>query len=112
MTLFERLKFLANKQGKSINDVEHDMGYSKNTLYRLKSSNPSAEKLREIADYFNVSMDYLSGRTDNPNIDPSNLSSDDLNDILDNMKSFGGKPMTDHDRDVIRAYLEGKFSDK
>lgn len=112
MTLFERLKFLANKQGKSINDVENDMGYSKNTLYRLKSSNPSAEKLREIADYFNVSMDYLSGRTDNPTIDPSDLSSDDLDDILDNMKSFGGKPMTDHDREIIRAYLEGKFSDK
>lgn len=112
MTLFERLKFLANKQGKSINDVENDMGYSKNTLYRLKNSNPSAEKLREIADYFNVSMDYLSGRTDNPNIDPSGLSSDDLEDILDNMKSFGGKPMTAHDREIIRAYLEGKFSDK
>lgn len=112
MTLFERLKFLANKQGKSINDVENDMGYSKNTLYRLKNSNPSAEKLREIADYFNVSMDYLSGRTDNPAIDPNNLSSDDLDDILDNMKSFGGKPMTDHDREIIRAYLEGKFSDK
>ncbi|GEM00864.1 Helix-turn-helix [Halolactibacillus halophilus] len=69
MALFERLKYLANKQGKSINDVEDDMGYSKNTLYRLKKTNPSSEKLKEIADYFNVSADYLLGRTDQEYLD-------------------------------------------
>jgi len=29
---------------------------------------PSGENLRKIADYFNVSIDYLLGRTDNPEI--------------------------------------------
>lgn len=44
------------------------MGYSRNTIYALKRNKPGSEKLQEIADYFNVSTDYLLGRTDNPNI--------------------------------------------
>lgn len=31
--------------------------------------------------------------------------SDDLDDVLDNVMSFDGKPLDDHDREVIRAYL-------
>ena len=68
MTTFERIKLLAKKQGKSLNKVEEDLGYGKNVLYRLKTSNPSAERLQEIADYFHVSVDYLLGRTEEPNI--------------------------------------------
>ncbi|HEM2308979.1 TPA: XRE family transcriptional regulator, partial [Listeria monocytogenes] len=29
---------------------------------------PGADKLKAVADYFNVSTDYLLGRTDNPQI--------------------------------------------
>lgn len=68
MTTFERIKFLAKQQGKSLNKVEADLGYGKNVLYRLKNSNPSAERLEEIADYFNVTVDYLLGRTESPNL--------------------------------------------
>ncbi len=66
MITFERIKFLANKQGKSLNQVEEDLGYGKNVLYRLKNSNPSTERLQEIADYFDVSVDYLLGLSDTP----------------------------------------------
>jgi len=44
MALFERVKELAEKQGKSINDVENDLNYSQNTLYRLKRTNPTSLK--------------------------------------------------------------------
>ena len=76
MTTFERIKFLANKQQKSLNKVEEELGYGKNVLYRLKNSSPSAERLQELADYFNVSTDYLLGRTDNPD---STISGVELN---------------------------------
>lgn len=66
MTTFERIKELAKKQGKSLNRIEEELGYGKNVLYRLKNTNPSTERLQEIADYFGVSADYLLGRTDNP----------------------------------------------
>lgn len=103
MTLFERLKFLAKKQGKSINDVENDMGYSKNTLYRFKNTNPSAKKLQEIADYFQVSADYLLGRTDNPNLDREKMPKEI--DVKDDtvIMTYGGKPVSDKDREIILA---------
>lgn len=67
MTVFERLKELADKQGKSLNKVEEDLGLSKNVLYRMKNSNnPTKDRLEVLADYFDVSVDYLLGRTDNP----------------------------------------------
>ena len=65
---FDRIKELAQKQGLSINLLEEKLGYSRNTIYNLKTSKPSTERISEIADYFNVSTDYLLGRTDNPRI--------------------------------------------
>lgn len=64
MTTFERIKSLCKSRKISINDLENALGYSKNTLYRLKTQTPGADKLEAIADYFNVSTDYLLGRTD------------------------------------------------
>ncbi|MFE4523459.1 helix-turn-helix domain-containing protein [Cytobacillus firmus] len=64
MTTFEIVKELCNERKISINDLEKSLGYSKNTLYRLKTQTPGADKLKAIADYFDVSTDYLLGRTD------------------------------------------------
>lgn len=67
-SLFEKIKELCQKRGLSINSLEETLGYSRNTIYSMKSKKPNAERLQEIADYFNVSTDYLLGRTDNPRI--------------------------------------------
>ena len=66
MITFERVKYLAGLQKKSLNQVEEDLGYGKNVLYRLKNTSPSAERLQELANYFNTSTDYLLGRIDDP----------------------------------------------
>lgn len=64
MTVFERVKKLCDERKISINKLEETLSYSKNTLYRLKTQTPGADKLQAIADYFDVSIDYLLGRTD------------------------------------------------
>lgn len=64
----EKIKELAQKQGISLQKVAEDLGYSINYLYTLKEKTPKSDRLQEIADYFNVSTDYLLGRTDNPAI--------------------------------------------
>lgn len=109
--MLDRIKFLCDKRGISINDLEEALGYSKNTLYRLKKQKPGSDKLEAIADYFGVSTDYLLGREEKTTKKelPSNL---DLDEILDNTMSFDGQPMTDSDREAIRAYLIGRFSNK
>jgi transcriptional regulator with XRE-family HTH domain len=111
MTVFDRIKNLADKQGKSINDVELDLGYSKNTLYRLKKNMPGSEKLQEIADYFHVSTDYLLGRTDDPNLGiPLEKRKFTVKEALDSVMSSNGEPLTDNDKEIlsgiIEAYLE------
>ncbi|MCY7073356.1 helix-turn-helix domain-containing protein [Streptococcus oralis] len=65
-TAFERIKDLADKHRISLNDLEDKLGISRNSLYGIKKANPKSDRLQEIADYFNVSTDYLLGRTDNP----------------------------------------------
>ena len=119
MTMFstlEKIKELAQKQGISLQKVAEDLGYSINYLYTLKEKTPKSDRLQEIADYFNVSTDYLLGRTDNPNIANNDTiagyTSDDLRKMAENAKTFDGKPLTEEDIDaiqnIIEIYLRGR----
>ena len=111
---FDRIKELAQKQGLSINLLEEKLGYSRNTIYNLKNSKPSTERISEIADYFNVSTDYLLGRTDHPNIATNGDASAplDLRDIAAQSMLFDGKPLTEEDIDFITAVLEAHLKNK
>lgn len=95
---FEKIKELAKKQGKSLGSVEEDLGYGRNTLYKIKNSTPNAERVSEIADYFNVSADYLLGRTDNPKLYTTPGGKEvDLSDLRNRVVLFDGKPLSDDD---------------
>ena len=111
MTTFERIKKLSKNKGKSLKTVATDLGFSENAIYKWKTQSPNTESLAKVADYFSVSTDYLLGRTETPS--KSNIPMPtDLDEILDGMMSFDGKPMTENDREAIRAYLEGRLSNK
>ena len=89
MTVFERIKFLAKKHSKTMKQVTIDLGYSENYFYSLKSGKqPSAEKLQEIADYFDVSVDFLLGREEKETPKHVDLSEDDT------VFSFDGKEIS------------------
>ena len=111
---FEKVRELARKKGLSLNQVEEKLGYSKNTLYSLKRQEISSERLQEIADYFNVSTDYLLGRTENPHIAKDGDASAplDLRDIAAQSMLFDGKPLTEEDIDFITAVLEAHLKNK
>lgn len=111
-TVFDRIKNLAESRGKSIVDVEADLGLSKNYLYKWKKSAPNSTKLIEVADYFNVSTDYLLGRPEKSSNIDENTDYTALEKALDNAKSFDGKPMSDNDREVVRGILKGYFTTK
>ncbi|WP_176745364.1 helix-turn-helix domain-containing protein, partial [Enterococcus faecalis] len=69
MTLFERISYLAKKQGLSVFDLAEKLNLSRNSIYSWKKSSPKAETLEKVAEYFDVTTDYLLGRTENPNSD-------------------------------------------
>nr|DAS63253.1 MAG TPA: repressor protein [Caudoviricetes sp.] len=108
---FDRIKELAKKQGLSINLLEEKLGYSRNTIYNLKNSKPSTERISEIADYFNVSTDYLLVRTDNPNIAKDTVTTPDgrvvdLSNLRERVVLFDGKPLSDDDVDKIAQIIK------
>ncbi len=111
---FEIVKDLCEKQGISLNTLEEKLELGKNSLYGLKRNQPSAERLQQIADYFNVSTDYLLGRTENPNIakDGDASSPLDLRDIAAQSMLFDGKPLSEEDIDFITAVLEAHLKNK
>ena len=115
---FEKVRELARKKGLSLNQVEEKLGYSKNTLYSLKRQKVSSERLQQIADYFNVSTDYLLGRTDNPAIagsdefDQVNGQIIDLRKAAANTMLFDGKPLNEDDIDFITSVLSAHFKNK
>lgn len=109
---YEKIKELADKHGISLMKLEEDLGYSRNTLYKLKSQKPNAERISEIADYFNVSTDYLLGRTDNPSIADSKEQfffegkEVDVEELASTAMRFNGKPLSDEDKKAIQNIIE------
>ncbi|HEM3580844.1 TPA: helix-turn-helix transcriptional regulator [Streptococcus suis] len=110
---FERIKLLAKKQGLSLNQLEEKLGLGRNTLYGLKNKKPNAERIAEIADYFNVSTDYLLGRTDNPRIasdEPEKFYFEgkevDVEHLASTAMRFNGKPLSDEDKKAIQNIIE------
>ncbi|EGO8850065.1 XRE family transcriptional regulator [Enterococcus faecalis] len=111
MSLFERIKSLAKATNKNVKQVALELGFSENLFYKWKTSDPKAKDLEKVAEYFNVSVDYLLGRTDNPNpVEKKQLT---VEEALASVMSSDGKPLTDNDREIlteiIEAYIEKKY---
>ena len=112
-SLFEKIKELCQNRGISINSLEETLGYSRNTIYSMKNKKPNAERLQEIADYFNVSTDYLLGRTDNPAIAGDSKEYIwqgkvlNVEEMASNVMMFGGRELTDEKKKIIQSIIEG-----
>ena len=64
MNVIERVLELINETKKTDSFLEKDIGLKKGAIgnWRYGRGNPSTESLSKLADYFNVSVDYLLGR--------------------------------------------------
>lgn len=65
-----RIKDLLKSKKISASKMLVDCNMNKNALYTMQSGGylPRLEAVAQIADYLNCSVDYLLGRTDNPEI--------------------------------------------
>ena len=67
---FVRLKEIRKLKGISQLKLAMDLNTNQNTISRYETGErePGIDELIKIADYFNISIDYLLERTNNPNM--------------------------------------------
>lgn len=84
----ERLKELRNKLNISQYKLAKDLNLSRSAIsaYELNKRQPDFEMLEKMADYFNVSIDYLIGRSNSKTYDEHVFHSDfeSLSEKLEN----------------------------
>lgn len=113
------IKRIAKEKKISIGKLCSDCGISKNTLSTMQSGGylPRIETICKIADYLNVSIDYLLGRTIEPNYNVSynfgnhNMALGDLN-ITNNGDN---QKMNNFDKvslELLRIFQNLDFNDK
>lgn len=63
--IYNRVKELCERNGINISKLESILGFGNGLIKRWQQgSSPTVDKVIKIAGYFDVSTDYLTGRTD------------------------------------------------
>ncbi|WP_439443640.1 helix-turn-helix domain-containing protein [Listeria aquatica] len=84
MDLFDRVKKLADEQHISLKELGSKLNIGENAIYQWKKRTPGIDKIEKVADFFNVSTDYLIGRTDDKHSHLRIVDSKLINDLEQN----------------------------
>ena len=105
-----RLKELRNKANITQKELAEAINTSQQNIafYEKGERKPKHDMVEKLANFFNVSTDYLLGKTDIP--EPE--SDIDLDSAIDNSVAYDGTPITDNDREIIKDFLKDYFANK
>lgn len=69
LNIAELIKLRAREKGISLKNMLSDLSLGSNTMSNMRHDRMiAADSLARIADYLDCSVDYLLGRTDNPEV--------------------------------------------
>ena len=83
-TIVDRIRTLANARGYSLTTLEVQLSLGNGTISRWTKSSPNTDKLAKVADFFNVSIDYLLGRE---NEEPLINGDEELTEYVEMLKN-------------------------
>lgn len=113
LTLVEKIRALARQRDLSLPQLEQELGLGNGTISRWRSSSPNTEKLQKIADYFQVSMDYLLGREQYLTQKDEKDIAKDLDNIMEKLTSgedgpasYNGEELSPEAAELFRDELE------
>ena len=109
--LLDRIKILLKERSMTLAELERKLNFGNGSMYRWNRSTPSGDKIQKVADYFDVSTDYLLGRTDKRHY--YDLTEKDKQDIAlqaekllegldsDAETNYYGEPLDDEDKEKL-----------
>ena len=106
-----RLQALREEKGWSKTYVANKLGLARMQVYanyEYGTREPDFDTVKKLADLFSVSTDYLLGRPEEKK-DERDLS---IDEALGLIMSYDGKPVTDHDKLVMKSLLESYLKNK
>lgn len=115
--LIDTISFMCSKKNISANKMLLECNLNKSVLDNLKKGSiPSVDKVMKIADYFKISVDYLLGRTNEPNITYKNIHSSNIV----NGNNGDNSPLTvteteqqdEMTQELVKAFHSMSFTDK
>ena len=62
LMLLVKIKELCSQNSITVSELERVLKFGNGTIHKWDEAQPSIEKVKMVADYFEVSLDYLSGR--------------------------------------------------
>lgn len=86
MGLYEQIRDAAKARGYSINRLEKELGFARSSINKFNKNKPSIEKLQQIADFLNVSLDYLMIGEDSKTNSLTAKDERDIEKIIDQTK--------------------------
>ncbi|WP_456273591.1 helix-turn-helix domain-containing protein [Bacillus sp. AK031] len=123
MGLVNKIKSLCDEKKLTFAEVERKVGLSNGQIRRWDTSSPKIENVQKVADFFDVSTDYILGRTDKKRFDE--LTAKDERDIKKELQrmieglessngyaAFDGQTMEDmdeEDRELLISSLENSL---
>jgi transcriptional regulator with XRE-family HTH domain len=105
----KRLGQLLDARGILQVDLAKHLNVSKTTVSRyIKGRIPDADTLDRIANFFEVSVDYLLGRTDDPSPRINVVATTNTVELKDLIVFLRGKKLTGEDVEAVKDLLEAR----
>lgn len=114
--LYNKVKELCRDKNITQKQLADIIGINQNTIKTWENKLPNSETLVKIADYFNVTTDYLLGRSSNKLLTRKNerdiqKSLEQIYDGLDDSLSLaylnnGGVELSEDDAEILKSALQ------
>lgn len=97
----KNIKYYLSRKHLNVKDFAKQLGFKYTTVLDWVNGNtyPRIDKIEKMAKYFGVNKsDLVEEHKDD-------IASDDLADILNNVRSYDGKPFDEHDKELLTTFL-------
>lgn len=98
----KRINILAHDKNISVRNLQRVLNITVGTIQSWNRNSPLVESLMPIADYLKTSIDYLCGRTENPNM------IDEFNELTESQRllMYRVQKYSDDQISTINNYLD------